>query len=98
MRGLLLDTRSADQASFRTAEGGKPVILCPIVSTLVKAMLSRALSYGAGGMRATRRQRRLAWQSRVVINQRKRCDPELRRVLADHQSLRDLADYRPALI
>jgi uncharacterized protein (UPF0332 family) len=34
----------------------------------------------------------------VLINQRKRYDPALRRVLADHQSLRDRADYRPELI
>jgi uncharacterized protein (UPF0332 family) len=34
----------------------------------------------------------------VLINQRKRYDPELRRVLADNQSLRDQADYRPALV
>jgi uncharacterized protein (UPF0332 family) len=34
----------------------------------------------------------------VLINHRKRYDPALRRVLADHQSLRDRADYRPELI
>jgi hypothetical protein len=34
----------------------------------------------------------------VLINQRKRYDPELRRVLADNQSLRDLADYRAELV
>jgi uncharacterized protein (UPF0332 family) len=34
----------------------------------------------------------------VLINQRKRYGPELRRVLADNQSLRDKADYRPELI
>jgi uncharacterized protein (UPF0332 family) len=34
----------------------------------------------------------------VLINQRKRYDPELRRVLADNQSLRDRADYRPELV
>jgi uncharacterized protein (UPF0332 family) len=34
----------------------------------------------------------------ALINQRKRYDPELRRVLADNQSLRDQADYRPELI
>ena len=34
----------------------------------------------------------------VLINQRKRYDPQLRRVLADNQSLRDQADYRPALV
>jgi uncharacterized protein (UPF0332 family) len=34
----------------------------------------------------------------VLINQRKRYDPGLRRVLADNQSLRDQADYRPALV
>ena len=34
----------------------------------------------------------------VLINQRKRYDPELRRVLSDNQSLRDQADYRPALV
>jgi uncharacterized protein (UPF0332 family) len=34
----------------------------------------------------------------VLINQRKRYDPELRRVLSDNQSLRDQADYRPELI
>jgi uncharacterized protein (UPF0332 family) len=34
----------------------------------------------------------------VLINQRKRYDPELRRVLSDNQSLRDLADYRPELV
>lgn len=34
----------------------------------------------------------------VLINQRKRYDPELRRVLADNQSLRDKADYRPELV
>jgi uncharacterized protein (UPF0332 family) len=31
----------------------------------------------------------------VLINQRKRYDAQLRRVLADNQSLRDKADYRP---
>src|SRR5712692_8679339 len=30
-----------------------------------------------------------------LINQRKRYDPQLRRVLSDHQTLRDQADYRP---
>ena len=34
----------------------------------------------------------------VLINQRKRYDPQLRRVLADNQSLRDKADYRPELV
>ena len=34
----------------------------------------------------------------VLINQRKRYDPQLRRVLADNQSLRDQADYRPELV
>jgi uncharacterized protein (UPF0332 family) len=34
----------------------------------------------------------------VLINQRKRYDTELRRVLSDNQSLRDQADYRPALV
>jgi uncharacterized protein (UPF0332 family) len=34
----------------------------------------------------------------VLINQRKRYDPELRRVLADNQSLRDKADYRAELV
>jgi uncharacterized protein (UPF0332 family) len=34
----------------------------------------------------------------VLINQRKRYDRELRRVLADNQSLRDQADYRPELV
>jgi uncharacterized protein (UPF0332 family) len=34
----------------------------------------------------------------VLINKRKRYDPELRRVLADNQSLRDKADYRPELV
>lgn len=34
----------------------------------------------------------------VLINQRKRYDPELRRVLADNQTLRDRADYRPELV
>lgn len=34
----------------------------------------------------------------VLINQRKRYDPELRRVLADNQSLRDKADYRSELV
>jgi uncharacterized protein (UPF0332 family) len=34
----------------------------------------------------------------VLINQRKRYAPELRRILADNQSLRDKADYRPALV
>jgi uncharacterized protein (UPF0332 family) len=34
----------------------------------------------------------------VLINQRKRYDPELRRVLADNQILRDRADYRPELV
>jgi uncharacterized protein (UPF0332 family) len=34
----------------------------------------------------------------VLINQRKRYDPELRRVLSDNQSLRDQADYRPELV
>src|SRR6266436_6833640 len=34
----------------------------------------------------------------VVINQRKRYDPQLRRVLADNQTLRDQADYRAELV
>ena len=34
----------------------------------------------------------------VLLNQRKRYDPELRRVLADNQSLRDKADYRAELV
>jgi hypothetical protein len=34
----------------------------------------------------------------VLINQRKRYDRALRRVLADNQSLRDQADYRPELV
>jgi uncharacterized protein (UPF0332 family) len=34
----------------------------------------------------------------VLINQRKRYDPELRRVLADNQMLRDKADYRAAFV
>ena len=34
----------------------------------------------------------------VLINQRKRYDPELRRVLSDNQSLREKADYRPELV
>ena len=34
----------------------------------------------------------------VLINQRKRYDPELRRVLSDNQSLRDKADYRAELV
>ena len=34
----------------------------------------------------------------VLINQRKRYDRELRRVLADNQMLRDQADYRPELV
>ena len=34
----------------------------------------------------------------VLINQRQRYDPQLRRVLADNQSLRDLADYRAELV
>jgi uncharacterized protein (UPF0332 family) len=34
----------------------------------------------------------------VLINQRKRYAPELRRVLADNQSLRDQADYRAELV
>jgi uncharacterized protein (UPF0332 family) len=34
----------------------------------------------------------------VLINQRKRYDPQLRRVLADNQSLRDKADYRPEFV
>jgi uncharacterized protein (UPF0332 family) len=34
----------------------------------------------------------------VLINQRKRYDPQLRRVLADNQSLRDKADYRAELV
>ena len=34
----------------------------------------------------------------VLINQRQRYDPQLRRVLADNQSLRDKADYRPELV
>jgi uncharacterized protein (UPF0332 family) len=34
----------------------------------------------------------------VLINQRKRYDRELRRVLSDNQSLRDKADYRPELV
>ena len=34
----------------------------------------------------------------VLINQRKRYDPQLRRVLSDNQTLRDQADYRPALV
>jgi uncharacterized protein (UPF0332 family) len=34
----------------------------------------------------------------VLINQRKRYDTQLRRVLADNQSLRDKADYRPEFV
>jgi uncharacterized protein (UPF0332 family) len=34
----------------------------------------------------------------VLINQRKRYDAQLRRALADNQSLRDQADYRPELV
>jgi uncharacterized protein (UPF0332 family) len=34
----------------------------------------------------------------VLINQRHRYGPELRRVLADNQSLRDRADYRAELV
>ena len=34
----------------------------------------------------------------VLINQRKRYDPQLRRVLDDNQSLRDKADYRPEFV
>ena len=34
----------------------------------------------------------------VLINQRKRYDPELRRVLSDNQTLREKADYRPELV
>jgi uncharacterized protein (UPF0332 family) len=34
----------------------------------------------------------------LLINQRKRYDTELRRVLADNQSLRDKADYRPEFV
>jgi uncharacterized protein (UPF0332 family) len=34
----------------------------------------------------------------VLINQRKRYDPQLRRVLSDNQSLRDRADYRPEFV
>ena len=34
----------------------------------------------------------------VLINQRKRYAPELRRVLADTQTLRERADYRPAMV
>jgi uncharacterized protein (UPF0332 family) len=34
----------------------------------------------------------------VLINQRKRYESELRRVLSDNQSLRDKADYRPELV
>lgn len=34
----------------------------------------------------------------VLINRRKRFAPELRRVLSDNQSLRELADYRPELV
>jgi uncharacterized protein (UPF0332 family) len=34
----------------------------------------------------------------VLINQRKQYDPQLRRVLADNQSLRDRADYRAELV
>jgi uncharacterized protein (UPF0332 family) len=33
-----------------------------------------------------------------LINQRKRYDAQLRRVLSDNQSLRDKADYRPELV
>src|SRR5918993_4466816 len=34
----------------------------------------------------------------VLINQRKRYDAQLRRVLSDNQSLRDRADYRPEFV
>jgi hypothetical protein len=34
----------------------------------------------------------------VLINQRKRYDPQVRRVLSDNQSLRDQADYRAELV
>lgn len=35
---------------------------------------------------------------RLLINQRKRYDAELRRVLAENQSVRDQADYRAELV
>ena len=34
----------------------------------------------------------------VLINQRHRSDPQLRRVLSDNQTLRDQADYRAELV
>src|SRR5919106_4795047 len=34
----------------------------------------------------------------VLINQRKRYDAQLRRVLSDNQSLRDITDYRPEIV
>jgi uncharacterized protein (UPF0332 family) len=34
----------------------------------------------------------------ILINKRKRYESELRRVLADNQSLRDKADYRPEFV
>ncbi len=34
----------------------------------------------------------------VLINKRKRYESELRRILADNQSLRDKADYRPEFV
>jgi uncharacterized protein (UPF0332 family) len=34
----------------------------------------------------------------VLINQRKRYDPQLRRVLSDNQTLHDQADYRAELV
>ena len=34
----------------------------------------------------------------VLINQRKRYDSDLRRILADNQIVRDQADYRPELV
>ena len=34
----------------------------------------------------------------VLINQRKRYETQLRRVLSDNQSLRDIADYRPEFV
>jgi uncharacterized protein (UPF0332 family) len=34
----------------------------------------------------------------ILINKRKRYESELRRILADNQSLRDKADYRPEFV
>ena len=76
------------------------------VQQLRQPLLLRLLSGGDCGASARGNPPARAVEPRVcpgatrrsVINQRKRYDPQLRRVLADNQSLRDQADYRAELV